>query len=66
VQSAVGGHLGALVGVVLGVAVGLVAYVAVQAALGAPELPPSLRFGSGRAGPRFPGAAVPPGSGGAT
>ena len=40
-QSAVGGHGGAIVGVVVGVGVGLLAYVAVQARLGAPELPPN-------------------------
>ncbi|HTD51167.1 MAG TPA: lipid II flippase MurJ [Acidimicrobiia bacterium] len=49
VQGEIGGHIGALVGVVLGVSVGLVAYVAVQAVIHAPELPPGLRFGAARA-----------------
>jgi murein biosynthesis integral membrane protein MurJ len=49
VQGTIGGHVGALIGVVLGVSVGLVGYVTVQAALGAPELPPSLQFGAARA-----------------
>jgi hypothetical protein len=40
-QRAVGGHAGAVVGVALGVSVGLLAYVAVQAFFGAPELPPN-------------------------
>jgi putative peptidoglycan lipid II flippase len=60
VQSSVGGHIGALVGVVVGVGIGLVAYVAVQAALGAPELPPTLRFGAARL--RDTGNTLTPGS----
>jgi len=51
VQSEVGGHIGALVGVVLGVGVGLVGYIAVQALVHAPELPPGIRFGTARATP---------------
>jgi murein biosynthesis integral membrane protein MurJ len=48
VQDELGGHIGAIVGVTLGVCVGLFAYVALQSFLGAPELPPGLRFGSAR------------------
>jgi hypothetical protein len=62
VQHAVGGHIGALVGVGLGVGIGLAGYVAVQSALGAPELPPSLRIGSRL---RTPLTGAPPGIDGA-
>jgi peptidoglycan biosynthesis protein MviN/MurJ (putative lipid II flippase) len=41
IEHALPGHLGAIAGVVAGVGVGLAAYVAVQALLGAPELPPN-------------------------
>ena len=41
-------HLGAIISVAVGAGGGLLAYVAVQAAFGAPELPPSLHFGSRR------------------
>jgi putative peptidoglycan lipid II flippase len=41
-------HIGAVIGVAVGAGSGLLAYVAVQAALGAPELPESFRFGKGR------------------
>ena len=41
-------HLGAILGVSIGAGVGLLAYVAVQGALGAPELPSSLQFGNRR------------------
>ena len=51
----VGGHLGALVGVLVGVGLGLAGYVAIQAALGAPELPPGLRFGSASVAAATPG-----------
>ena len=60
VQGTIGGHIGALIGVVIGVGTGLVGYVAVQAALGAPELPPSLQFGSARA--RLAGDGIAPGN----
>jgi putative peptidoglycan lipid II flippase len=49
VASAVGGHIGAILGVATGAGAGLIAYVALQSALGAPELPPSLHFGRRRA-----------------
>jgi putative peptidoglycan lipid II flippase len=42
-------HLGAIIGVAVGAGGGLLAYVAVQAAFAAPELPPSLHFGNRRA-----------------
>jgi hypothetical protein len=42
-------HLGSVIGVAVGAGGGLLAYVAVQAALGAPELPSSLHLGSRRA-----------------
>jgi hypothetical protein len=42
-------HLGAILGVVVGAGAGLLAYVAVQAAFGAPELPSSLHFANRRA-----------------
>jgi putative peptidoglycan lipid II flippase len=49
VAGVVGGHLGAIVGVAAGAGAGLIAYVALQGALGAPELPPRLQLGSRRA-----------------
>jgi putative peptidoglycan lipid II flippase len=50
-------QLGAILGVAVGAGGGLLAYVAVQAALGAPELPPGLHFGRRRAASSEVGAA---------
>jgi putative peptidoglycan lipid II flippase len=44
------GHARSMLGVAAGAGGGLLAYLAVQAALGAPELPESLHFGRRRAG----------------
>ena len=46
VGDAIAGHLGALAGLALGSGIGLSAYVGVQAALDAPELPAVLRRGA--------------------